>query len=776
MKFTHSQTSFKSGRLSPKLFNRVDTAQYRDGVSDIIGMRPLPEGGADRIRGFRYLHTKMYTANVGFEDAKLFSFSTREGVAVRASIITNTLNETTIYFHPYPFVFGDYDVDSVGEQAVQIVKAGTHKYEANGFDWAFFGDYLILVHSRGDFCPRLFLFNRDGTLNSEGHWPASVGYATANEDTFIPILSGKDFVNYPFFDIGTLDGKLEISNFSTTTGELDIKGSTTTATEWLQISEWVYLEGIAEMYNILNNVVEMIPVGGYFKRVSNITGGIRAAHSPSLVTKASDKSYYNILLTLDETDMWAVSSWGNGVWPKTVCVNEGRLVFGGDLRVPMNLYGSVPGRFQFAQHRLPSPSTWWRPPRYYGDVQPTDPYVIQPSTGNDTHIIALASAEALVVVTNRGVITVEGGDTILSALSLNCKKRTSKGGSSPHVVTAGRHVFYIGNSNKALYKFTYSDRNGTYVSQDLSVLFSDLLETDSIKSIEWVPHISTLLIVMESEKMYGIVDSEDTEIFAFYDYNLSGITGACFVLASQSVADIYRGDHILALKRDLGFITLEHSLYEKGSSGIEDDQTGSNGYLFLDYVFTIVRDSANNYSFNGQASGATPTDHFPIPFSKGSGDIVVTNLDTGVAVPVNVADLTPWFSAPVEYGLVGLLDHPDINGASKILVGRVPTRYPKIATLPLEAGQQWGTAQMAMKNIDTVGVRFYKTYSFEISSDNTNWQEEVVATDVGHPTTGRADVKYTANHSRDQIIYIRNTKAEPFTILGLNIRGMSSDG
>jgi hypothetical protein len=95
-----------------------------------------------------------------------------------------------------------------------------------------------------------------------------------------------------------------------------------------------------------------------------------------------------------------------------------------------------------------------------------------------------------------------------------------------------------------------------------------------------------------------------------------------------------------------------------------------------------------------------------------------------------------------------------------------------IATLPIEAGQQWGSAQLGIKRVDRAGVRVYKTRSFKISTDGYN-SEEV---DFDGLYTGIKQIPVTGSPDFEQVIHIQNSKAEGCYVASLALRGLSNDG
>lgn len=60
-KFTHIQTNFTSGELTPRMKGRVDVARYQNGAEEIENAIVSVHGGAERRPGLRYLATAKFS-------------------------------------------------------------------------------------------------------------------------------------------------------------------------------------------------------------------------------------------------------------------------------------------------------------------------------------------------------------------------------------------------------------------------------------------------------------------------------------------------------------------------------------------------------------------------------------------------------------------------------------------------------------------------------------------------------------------------------------------
>lgn len=750
MRFIRSQSSFKSGRLSPKLFGRIDTQQYKDAVSELKGFRVIPEGGAEAIKGSRFVNNAIYNSFIGFDDTKQISFAIN-GIALTAIIRKNNFNQIYLDILRYPYTYGS-------ETSILIYSAGVINYEPNLFDFAIVDNYLVLVHFNGRFRPLFVEFNKFTaayvrTLNISSTKTTIQAFGEYRSDT------------------------VSIGSMNTVNKTVELTSSDSDVVSILQNRDHFYAEALGSRKNTGDNRTYNFIASNFYRRVSNIANGIVATYL-SEFTEDTVTEESLVFAGVTEFDVWATNLFYEDNYPKTVTTHEGRLIFGGCPDKPLSLAGSSTTEI-FDFNRLdyaPSGSD------VYGsagaDPVPTDPFLFTISSDEDSEITGLRSSGDFFIGTDRREYLASGGDGILSRTNIQIKPYTSQGVYPVSVKTMDNLIVYIDSSRKKLFQFKYNRNNGSFLSEELSTLFNDLLENDRIEDLEWAPHVKVLYILMESGKLYGITYDPGTETSAFFDTLETGITSMSYVTAREYDAGLGlsydRGSHLLLTKENTGILAYEQLYYEKGISNsyIKEERIDANQYLFWENTFDIKRTAAFQYSVNGFGS-VLPEDKY-LDYSTQVGFPLTKpyramNLDTGEVVDItaeNVVLLSGNF----------YIDDPAINGASQIVVGNIPNKEKIIATMPIEAGQQFGPAQLGIKNVDELGIRFYKSYSYSISSDGDEWQEVRVADSEGNAKTGRKETKFRGNPSKDFVVWIKTDKPEPLTITGINLRGVTNDG
>lgn len=749
MKFTTSQTSFKSGRLSSKLFNRVDTKQYHDGASALVGMRVLPEGGVERIPGSQLVWVS------GGVSGKHISF-TIKGNPVTC-VIYPSGNEIRI--KKLPFLYSG----STEEQILHLTTSFVNVYD---FNFACLGNEIFIVHDSGTLPPVIVKFD-----------PVTLSFVSVQPWEFVPAL---EWGKYPMADIGSTGASLKIEDWDTVTETLGVTSTDPNIVDILQNSKVIYLEALARPHNSSGYAISAA-MSDFYYVWGNITDGVRLKPTTAFPSTVEGQIWCAMRkgrMIGAHIDTWSYNLWRPGNWPRTVAIHEGRVVFGGTPDAPMSIYGSkIGGNYFFNQlRRVETGTAEIANPPHSGSSLPTDPYVYTISSKEDSRITFLESTQALVIGTDRKEYIASGGDTILSSTSVSIHPHSANGSVPQKSCSTGESVYYVSSKGKKLFRFKYNRENGSFVSQDISLLFSDLLEEDSIKQIEWASHLSSLMILMNSGKLYGITDGEQGEVLAVYD---TGKTATQITYVAFTSFPAF-GNHLLLDRDGMGGVAPGLHVYVPeykdfgNSSGVYADRIEYNLLTYLDSSLTINRvdeflwqlPDGTNIDVEEEPGIPIHTHMYPIGTEVYLFD--KTNFRYTKTV-VGEPSIWPYYIAPYSEEV------PDSVETPTVVIGVAPT--PAIvATMPVEAGQQWGTAQMGIKNIDTLGIRHYLSYSYEVSSDGENWDEVVVADSEGRATTGRTQKKFTSSPDYDQIVYIRNTKPEPLTITGINMRGVSNDG
>lgn len=859
MRFTHSQTNFTSGRLSPKLANRVDTKQYANGASTLTGMKVIAEGGVERVKGTLPLiingvvetypkrHAE-YNAVSGEYEWKAVTQSRLISVLVRGVHFVHILSRTetngiyvetyrtseenpTVLNTSYPpsyFAPADYPADYEFVPTTRIIEGGSTVYDLNDLTYAQSKDTTYFAHSSGTMCPFkvsiLKYFKLVGGVYVPEAFPTyyeteawsikpRVGIAESGIDVTAYPDSSNDSQIYTYFGqknpiiypmtapIGAYSG---IAWHNQPTGQLKVS-LPSEITNDIMPGEIIYLEGVA-MYN--NGSDNMFTAWSEFHLYVKEDGGKSVVQTLNF----DGTNYFHPVTALTDVRVDAASRsiWRSGNYPKIVAGHESRIVYGNCNTHPLSFFGSATSNAEFycQQKRQESGNVWvkwgsWN----IGPTLPTDPYWFTASGDRDAQITVLKSASDLMLGTDRKERVVDGGDTIISALSIKMKPQSSQGADMGSAISSGAGVFYTSRRGRELYCFKYSDANGSMVSTNVGLLFGDILERTKIKKLVWAGNVGSLMVLLQDGRILAIRSTETGELSP-WDTGLSEVldmegTEFCLYISRKNKGwQVFEPTFNMELtyefveegtasytlanntwihsENQLHIITAPNTDISLGLVGIRySGIDGSMTYTYVDpgntepYLFVP-------YSVINNADPATGLERWPVSirlWNKRTGDFRDIELEDTALIDVG-GQLPNFTSTDFRRFLKiesDILDTDDDGAWAEYVVGQ-RGEDAQVSTMNIEAGQQWGTAQMGIKNIDTVGVRFYKTYSYQISATEKTWQTRIVADKLGYAGTGRDDVKFDSSPKEDMKVHIRSAPYEPLTILGLNFRGVSNDG
>lgn len=834
MKYVSTQASFKSGRLSEKLTGRADVPEYKSGLS--IGKNGFvsKSGGAYKRFGIKNL----MDIPLGLDDGKVVSYTLFE------------IQTVNIVLYRSGFQVFDSNGNAISDDKFW---AGNF-FDPHLFDVALYENKVFITHYTGEFMPYVIEFKKNlvtgkAEIFFSGVIPTQGPYSVPMKDWNTSDVTMR-VVNVVQIDVAP-SVQVESSSTHFTAGMegefLMIKG----LVDYFRNGQGSRLELATGMYRIENIVsdtlVDVIPVASYtytgtgpHDALTNYTATVDGPWIPTNGSGGTGGIYYSKAYT-----DWTSSAWNpiDG-WPKTVSVDEGRLVYGGTIIKPNTFYGSLIGDPLFFMDKR---FTQRVNSGYYGDIVETDPYQFTIASDNDSSITFMQPASSFIMGTMRREYIVSGGGSTVSKKNVSVRPHTAHGSKPILTAVYDTNVFYVGTSGKQLFLLRYAEENGSFVSKEISVLFDDLLDEDGvvITDISWNEKLGILFIILSTGAMLTVTVNSETGTLATMEHELEGVE----IISTYYTAYPHATRQIFLYKRDgrmfLGEMTdesntnippiaLENNLHIKSKHGdlvSEFYQGNNNSFINYidqddDFIFTKESDFLlgdevifNQPTFPGTTIGTSNINkgqsYYAIPYTSG------VNFQVGIRLALSYADaLTNTYMditqliaklvhndepdiimshvkilryLPIKHipegslvqvtyedaGVIKTLEHKKLFGEEVIDLG-ITSTYAfygigfefHIATMPIEAGQQWGSSQIGIKRPDRVSVRYYKSYSFLIGTDGYNEEEEV----FDGPETGRADIAITANSEYDSIIHIRNTKIEPCYIMNMTIRGLSNDG
>lgn len=831
-KFVEALTNFKAGVLSKKLYGRTDINEYKDGLSIGDNAFLAKQGGAYKR----------------FSSLPIMQMGPDTTVQIE-SFVTST--DQTI------FVVGDgFSVYLFNSRGHQFAGPYTMAGDPQQYSMAMVDDVIYITHYNGLNRPIALKIVESaiGVLSVEfsqfGVGMFARPMSSPNTDTALTLqvlavagggsqiqTNGWDLNDYFVIgDIVMITGRCQVQNadrISTGAYLINSFSSTTVA----NVSPYaIYTDG-ATTYDALANL-EYIPGTGY------------------QIPAASPNS--NLF------DEWSYTVWGvNRGWPRIFAVDEGRLIAGGTTEFPSTIWGSrtnnptffldrrftmIEGTFAIGQDNFNFKTN----SVYQGDILETDPYNFTLSTKKGSQITMMESSTVFLVGTTRQEFIVTGDGAAISQKNISVRPHTSHGSMILNSLTFDNAVLFVARNRRQIHIFKYNATNGSYITQEVSILNEDEFEEDSIKSMTWLEQLGIAFIVTESGRLASLTLGEDTGTKGFTFHDIGG-----------NVIDLASGyedeeDYVALIVERNGRTYLEKlsrtTVLTGGTAGssldysrlAESEINYLDGGAVLDFAVSdtstlgIVGSPrfvsiANNFIQLNAAdlkigdtivfrSNQTDADIWPgvgpllnttywiIPYEGGftSGVQLATSLanaQSGTEITFLTGnfyirtDATLYYEITRDNTSIPTRQFPSgttlnlyrrsggstveeivtTDGNDTLNIGADYTGQAvsyginykfDIATMPIVAGPQWGSAQLGSTRVDRVTVRTYETKSFEISTDGYN-TEEITEDEA---TSTRYQLPLTADNEFDQVVRIQNNKPEACFIVGLVMRGVSNDG
>ena len=848
-KFITNITNFRAGVLSEKLKGRADIREYENSLS--VGKNALisKQGGAYKRFGLETVTELAGSGEIQLETMHLF----------------NNHTVSVVFSGGYFYIYNTKGV---------LLKPSTFiSGTAGKFTLATYESFVVIVDGTGEFRPTVLEFGLDSNdeleIVNETVFDSSF-FSKPNKTNYRAShkVRVKQLVNFGAARIiesqgFDLDDVLELGDVITVAGLSHINENKKFNTNVYEITSRIS----ATEYNATS-------LGYHTTTGAAITGGTINFDSFTYVGYEPDARYFAPLIRYgaggytQESEWyseWSVPVWGDlRGWPTSVSVDEGRLIMGAAPQAPATFWASGTNNpFFFLQHRTYNPAVSFTAQSvsgatstavlvegvrltndlgYDGDIQETDAYTFTVASDRGSEITMMESSVNFIIGGTHREFVVTGNGAALSAKNVSVRPHTSHGSAKNLSTSVDNVVIYVSRNKKNIFLFRYNEENGSFISKEITILNPDLLENDTVTSLDWHEGLGILFVTTDNKKLLTTTIDNTTDTVAFTHHEIYGDVEDCgyvidgdeeYMSVILSRGGRFYLQKISAFTRPVDYLTdfvdnisyLDSAIFLSQSS-VPTTITRTVKSVMTTHEFAIdpssfvagdaiVFNSTNSSDFDG-INVALNTNYFVIPvrltdiFGNRVGIRLATsvaNAQAGTFIDLGLAPYSQIFagvvtyqtsrtfpstiptggypagveltvfsksasSAGVEFTVVTdgneILD-TGVNGEEQV-VGQ--TYEFHIATSPLEAGQQWGSAQLGMKRVDRAGIRFYNTRSFKLSTDGYN-SEEIL---FDEPTTGRKELEVTGSPEIDHSIHIQNDKAEGCYISSLVLRGLSNDG
>jgi hypothetical protein len=848
-KFVENQSNFSAGVLSRKLYGRTDINEYRNGLS--VGDNALiaKEGGAYKR----------------FSSLPIMQLGNDNDVQIES--VVNSTNQIIFILCTGTVI---YLYNSRGHKF-----SGPHAMvgDTGQYSVAMMDDTIYITHYNGNTRPWALKIVE-----------SSLGVLSAEIGSF-----GDDMFSRPMSSPNTdLDKKIRAVGTSTTNAEaVQIESTGFNLQDEFVVDDIIMITGVCLVKNAYR-------ISTFAYRITSFASPTLADVLPFNVYTGSTTTTYDALSQLVHNtgagyaaqpkeslyfDEWSYTLWGpNRGWPRMLAVDEGRLIAAGTTDLPSTIWGSqtnnptffLDRRFTHIEGVFAEGSVgieFKTNSAYQGDILETDPYNFTLSTKNGSQITFMESSTVFVVGTSRQEFIISGDGATVSQKNISVRPHTSHGAMINNSLTFDNAVLFVARNQRQIHLFRYNQENGSYITQEVSILNDEVFEEDPIKSMSWNEQIGVAFIVTSNGNLVTLTLGQDTDTKAFTFHDIGGTVidvaagyedeedymaivvqrnGRTYLEKLSKTTVLIGGsagsslDYSRLAEAEINYLdggaVLDFAVSDTESLGI----VGSARYVDRDgdYIQVNISDLkiGDQITFRSNLTDGDiwpgmginlDTAYYIIPF-EGSGDAGVqlatslANAQTGTQISfagiggfyvrddatlyyevtrdnqniptrqfANGTELKA-FRYDVSTGEKIEEDFTADGSATYDLGGDFSGQAVAyglnyefhIATMPIEAGQQWGSAQLGLKRIDKLLVRTYETKSFTVSADGYN-SEEVSSESrlvVGNPASpiipesARYEIPFTADNEYDQVVHIQNDKPEAVYIASLTMRGVSNDG
>jgi hypothetical protein len=726
-RFRTLKNSFLGGELSPKVDGRVDLPQYLQGARDLKNMLPMPEGGTTRRPGSQYISDMAVTTSyrtVPFvfseSDALTVYLQTNGAFTAHATDLLNPGNSGT-------------QRDAVSCTGTIPMYTAAQLKEVH---YAQSGDVLVLVHE--DHPPTLIIRQADGSLIAY-QWDALVLGAP---------------IPYSCFPYQTVPYRDRNANTA-----LTITPSAVT------LAASITLTASSALFNLLH-------VGSYFRISTGTNEGVVkvTAFTSSTVVTAT------VVSTLPGTT--AMSNWAESAlslyrgWPRAVAFFDGRLIFA----THETIYGSQIGDlYEFMQKRLDGSTNYnttdangiLTNQTFKNGIRNDDPFSFTPSSSRASYIQWLAPRETLVAGTSGNELIITGPNEGLSLGPLGISVIPISNYGSSHVQPAliGDRVIFVGRDGRTVRAFGQKENTDSKTAPDLSLLADHITRQDDqtpgrILQLEYQESENILWGVTDQGRLVSCTYEPEINMMAWAHHELGGNWNDgsddrdpfVFSIAVTPSDDGRHDDLWITTKRTLE--STERFVFEvigtQYEYGALDSEDGINleSPFFLDMAFCLTRVSAST-----SITGLTWIEGEEVSVFA-DGRYVGEHTVTAGAITLAVA-------------------------ATTIMVG---FRYTsRVIPSRIEAGSQIGSSQGAIKRVDEVSIRFYRTAAAQYGPSTSNLKDITfrpasVSASAAIPLyTGDKKIEWPGDYDENPDIVIETSAPHPMTITAIMCRGITSD-
>lgn len=505
-KFVTPKTSFKAGLISPRLHGRVDIREYQEALSVSSNAFTGKSGGA-----FKRFGTSAF--------GSLGELTTAPALR---SVVMFSNRTLFMIFTTQDVIF----VDETGNWISGFIQLSpTFSLNPNEYNFAMFENTVIITHYSGKIEPKYFDF--EIADNGKLKFTSKIFNINTVDYRGRPIARGDRSIKMTVNNVDNPSAAQLISSAAYFTSDM--------------VGEYIKLVGT-------HKVQKSDRLGSNFYRITSFVNSTTVNVTPQFTFTYDDAvpmipDVFDVISNMlydgslgryivdgsqsEEFGEWYHTAWSDRLgWPKTVAVDEARVVFGGSDTYPATVWGSKTNdKFFFLDQRNENGSFSWRLGStvannetfgvpYSGDIRDTDPYNFTLASNNGATITFMSSSVNFVVGANNQEFLISGNGQAISQKNISARPHTSHGSKPILPVVYDNVVIFANRSGDILHMFLYNESNGSYITKEISILNEDIF-TAPIRSMAWHEELSSVFICLEDGNLITLTINNETQTTAF---------------------------------------------------------------------------------------------------------------------------------------------------------------------------------------------------------------------------------------------------------------------
>ena len=792
------KTNFTAGEFSPRMLGRADIAKYDNGAEEMLNVFPIPQGGAVRRPGTRYvsnIKTDSETARLvdfefSTEQAYILEFGntyfrmfkdrgTITAATVSASISNGTFDSSltgwtassvshssgtalfaasgtldqsisiteTTTDHVFKFqIVGDARADKVkvrfGTSAGGEEIASDREFEVGWHTYTINPGSNSTIHVRfSQSAGTPALDNVEITSNARVELTTPFPNTALNE---LYWTQSADVLycahpDYPPRKITRLDDtSWSITELNFLDGPyLDQNTTATTMTPAATTGDGVTVTASSATF-------ESTDVGRLIRITTSGTTGYAVIVGFTSSTQVSVDIKSDFGGTTAQTT-WRLGAWSDTTgWPSAVTFFQERLVFGRCTNQPQTIWMSVVADFEnFA------------PTNTSGTVSDDNAITVTISDDRVNSIIWFSSGQRLAIGTNSAEFTLgasTSGSTV-TPTDILVQRQTTHGSANLRAIRIGPVVLFCQRQAKRLREFSFSFQLDQFNAPDLTILADHVTGTGLVDIDYQQEPYSILWGVRQDGTLVGMTYERDQEVVGWHRHVLGGVSDASGTQAQVESLRVIPGsgqDELwMIVKRYINGQTVrfvEYMTYDFDPNRNAGDTKETA--FFVDAGLTYDGSSTSTLSGLSHLEGES-----------------VQILGNGAVLPnrtVSSGAVTP--SVSVTKASIGL------------------SFTSRVRLLRPEAGAADGTAQGKQKRVHEAVVRLYESLGLRYGSDVSDlytlpFREGSVASGSSPELfTGDKVLPLAQSWGLDGRIYLEQDQPLPMNIVAVILRLITSDG